>query len=157
MFNKLAVGFDVYIKTFIMAMIPVIEIRGSIPYGVTQGLGHITALVVSLIGSTLIIPIIIYLFRPITNLLLKTRIFKKFTQYVIDKTLKEQTKIKKFGLLGLFFVVAVPLPGTGIYTGSFLSALLHIRIAYAMPIIALGNLVAGLIMLALTYGIGQIF
>lgn len=157
MLTNLAIGFDVYIKTFLMAMVPVIELRGSIPYGVSQGLSHVSALITSLIGSVIIIPVIIYLFRPITNILLRTRLFKKFTQYVIDKTLKEQTKIKKFGLLGLFLVVAVPLPGTGVYTGSFLSALLHLRIAYAMPIIALGNLVAGMVVLAITYGIGQMF
>lgn len=145
------------IRTFIMAMMPVIELRGAIPYGVSQGLSHMSAFLISVIGSTAPVPLIILLFRPITDILIMNKYFKKFVQYVVDKTLKEQSKIKKFGLFGLFAIVAVPLPGTGAWTGSFLSSLLKIRIAYAVPIIALGNAAAGLLVLALTYGIGQIF
>lgn len=150
-------GLSPELRTFIMAMMPVIELRGAIPYGVSQGLSHFSAFLISVIGSTAPVPLIILFFRPITNLLIKNKYFNKFVRFVVDKTLKEQSKIKKFGLFGLFVVVAIPLPGTGAWTGSFLSSLLKLRIVYALPIIALGNAAAGLLVLALTYGIGQIF
>lgn len=150
-------GLSPELRTFIMAMMPVIELRGAIPYGISQGLSHFSAFLISVIGSTAPVPLIILFFRPITNLLIKNKYFNKFVRFVVDKTLKEQSKIKKFGLFGLFVVVAIPLPGTGAWTGSFLSSLLKLRIVYALPIIALGNAAAGLLVLALTYGIGQIF
>ena len=71
----------------------------------------------------------------------------------MGKVHKHQDKVKKFGYLAIFIFVAIPLPGTGVWTGSLLAAMLDLRFRYAFPVIAVGHLVAGLAMLFVTHSI----
>lgn len=146
---------NIYLYTFFIAMVPVIELRGAIPIGVSLGLSHIEAFIVSFIGSIIPISFVIYLFRPVASTLRNTFLKKFFDK--IEKAIKNGEYVKRLGLFGLFLFVAIPLPGTGIYSGSLIAAFLNIRLKHALTIIACGNFVAGLIVMILTYGIGRIF
>ena len=147
---------NIYLYTFFIAMVPLIELRGAIPIGVSLGLSHIEAFIVSFIGSIIPIPFVIYLFRPVASTLRNT-FLKKLFDKIEKKAIKNGEYVKRLGLFGLFLFVAIPLPGTGIYSGSLIAAFLNIRLKYALFIIACGNFVAGLIVMVLTYGIGRIF
>ncbi|MDO5718647.1 MAG: small multi-drug export protein [Tissierellia bacterium] len=148
---------DPVIRTFAMAMLPVVELRGAIPLGIAMGLTHFESLVISFLGSMIPVPFILTLFRPITSWMRSTALFKKLVKRVVDRTMEKEKTIKDFGLLGLLILVAIPLPGTGVWSGSFLSSLLNIRKRRAIPIIAIGNIIAGILVLSITFGISQIF
>lgn len=144
-----------FFKVVLMAMMPVIELRGSLPIAVGMGYSNIEALFISLFASMIPVPFILLLFRPITEAMRRTEIFSKLVNKIIARTMKNEEKIKKYGLLGLVIIVAIPLPGTGVWTGSFLAALLHLRLRDSFFAIFLGNLIAGIIVLTITYGIGS--
>jgi uncharacterized membrane protein len=66
-------------------------------------------------------------------------------------------KVQKYGAWGLFIFVAIPLPGTGVWTGSLIAALLDIRIKWALPAIFFGNMIAAIIIATVSYGLFSIF
>lgn len=144
-----------FFKVVLMAMMPVIELRGSLPIAVGMGYSNMEALFISLFASMIPVPFILLLFRPITEAMRRTEIFSKLVNKIIARTMKNEEKIKKYGLLGLVIIVAIPLPGTGVWTGSFLASLLHLRLSDSIFAIFLGDLIAGIIVLTITYGIGS--
>lgn len=144
-----------FFKVVLMAMMPVIELRGSLPIAVGMGYSNMEALFISLFASMIPVPFILLLFRPITEAMRRTEIFSKLVNKIIARTMKNEEKIKKYGLLGLVIIVAIPLPGTGVWTGSFLASLLHLRLRDSFFAIFLGDLIAGIIVLTITYGIGS--
>ncbi len=140
-------------KTFVTAMLPVLEIRGAIPVGVASGLDPWLAFAVGFAGNLLPIPFLILLTRLVIEWLKEHSILVKFTSWLEDKGSKEAQKVKKYSFWGLFVLVAIPLPGTGAWTGALVASLLDMRLKRAMPAIALGVAAAGLIVLAVTCGV----
>ncbi len=141
------------IATVLVSMVPVIELRGGIPYGVGFGLSYPEAFIAAFIGNMIPIPFIMMFLRRIFDWL---RQFEK-TRGVIERLetrahLKGQ-KVEKYRALGLFILVAIPLPGTGAWTGALVASVLDIRMRTALPIIALGVITAGIIVLGLTHGV----
>lgn len=136
-----------------VAMLPYIELRGAIPIGISMGMHPLHALVLALLGSMIPSPVIMLVFRPFFNFVKRTGLFRSLTEKIVDKTLKKASGIKKYYIPGLFIFVAVPLPSTGVWTGSLAAALLNIRLLHAFPTIFLGNVVAGLIITLISYGI----
>ncbi len=131
------------------AAMPVVELKGAIPIGIALGLSPFLSSFVSFIGSTLPIPFILFGLRPFFEFLKKVAVFEKFTLWLTDRSLSKSGKIQKYGSYGLFLFVALPLPGTGVWTGCVIAALLDIRFKWAFPAIFLGNLVACLIIVSL--------
>lgn len=138
------------LTVMLTAALPIIELRGAIPVGISLGLSPIHAFVLSFIGSMIPVPIILFAIRPIFNYLKKTKLFNKLVHKLTDKSLNKSTKIKKYGAWGLMLFVAIPLPGTGVWTGSLIAALLNMRFKWAFPAIFFGNLVAGIIVVGLS-------
>lgn len=134
-------------------MLPVIEIRGAIPVGVAAGLQPWLAFFVGFIGNMLPVPALILLVRKVLQWLKKHDILVKFTAWLENKGSKGAQTVQKYSFWGLFVLVAIPLPGTGAWTGALVASLLDMRLRRALPSIALGVLVAGLIVLAVTYGV----
>ena len=123
------------ITTFFMAMIPVIELRGALPVGVAGGLPVWVATVIAIFGNMVPIPFRLLLLRRIFAWL---RSFPKLGSF-IDKLerhahLKGKT-VKKYRTLGLFVLVAIPLPGTGAWTGALVADVLDMRMKTALPAI----------------------
>jgi len=141
------------LTVMLTAALPIIELRGAIPVGISLGLSPIHAFVLSFIGSMIPVPIILFTIRPIFNYLKKTKLFNKLVHKITDKSLNKSAKIKKYGAWGLMLFVAIPLPGTGVWTGSLIAALLNMRFKWAFPAIFFGNLVAGMLIMGVSNGV----
>ena len=141
------------LKTLVTAMLPILEIRGAIPVGVASGLDPWLAFAVGFVGNMLPIPILILLTRKIIEWLKKHNVLVKLTAWLENKGSKGAQKVQKYSFWGLFILVAIPLPGTGAWTGALVASLLDMRLKRALPSIAMGVAVAGLIVLLVTYGV----
>lgn len=144
--------------TMLVSMVPVVELRGGIPFGVAQGLPVWTAFLAAVIGNMLPVPFIIVYIRRIFQWM-RRRL--PWLNSLVDRLerkahLKGRT-VSKYKYLGLILFVAVPLPGTGAWTGSLVAAVLNIRMRHALPAILLGLMAAGLITTALTLGVFHLF
>lgn len=141
------------IITFLVSMVPVIELRGAVPLGYGKGLNIWVAVAVSIVGNLIPVPFIILFIRRIFALL--RRINKKFDGLVSRLEKRAENKsdvVKKYSFWGLFLLVAIPLPGTGAWTGALVAAMLDMRLKRAMPAIVLGVLAAGIIVAFITCG-----
>ena len=96
------------------------------------------------------VPFILFSIRPIFNYLKKTKLFKKLVHKLTDKSLNKSGKIQKYGAWGLLVFVAIPLPGTGVWSGSLAAALLDMRFKWAFPAILVGNIIAAVIIMGLS-------
>ena len=136
-------------------MLPVVELRGGIPFGLSLDLGHIPALAASIIGNLIPVPFLILFTRRIFQWLRNRS--ARLNHWVTRLELRAQNKghmVQKYQMLGLCILVAIPLPGTGAWTGALVAALMDLRVKYAMPVIALGVLLAGVFVSAIAYGFG---
>lgn len=148
-------GLSPQLITFIISMIPVLELRGSIVVaGGILKLPFIQTFLVAVIGNMLPIPFILLFIEKIFNWLKKTRL-KKFPIWVEKHAMKHSAQIEKYGYLGLFLFVAIPLPGTGAWTGSLLAVLFNMKPAKSLLFVFFGVLTAGLVMSLLSFGILQ--
>ena len=134
-------------------MMPILEIRGAIPVGVASGLDPWLAFAVGFVGNMLPIPILILLTRKVIEWLKKHNMLVKLTAWLENKGSKGAQKVQKYSFWGLFILVAIPLPGTGAWTGALVASLLDMRLKRALPAIAMGVASAGLIVLLVTYGV----
>lgn len=143
-----------YIGTLIISMIPIIELRGAIPVAVFSfHLTYVEAFVISFIGNILPVYFIVKYIRPIFDLLGRIKIFKKIIDWVTEKANKkiaENQKLQTAALLALYLFVAIPLPGTGAWTGSLIANFLDLKPKKAVPVICAGVFTAGVIILVLT-------
>lgn len=139
--------------TFFISMVPVIELRGALPIGVGMGLDPWTALIVSIIGNMVPVPFIIIFIRRILNWMHRFEKFDRLANKLEAKAERQGDKLVKYETLGLFLLVAVPLPGTGAWTGSLVAALFDLRLKTAIPTIFAGVVAAGLVVFFITYGV----
>lgn len=141
---------------FVISLFPVLECRGGMIAARLMEIPFVTAFLLCYIGNMLPIPFIILFIRKIFDFLRRFKFFEKIITKLEAKTAKNKDKVLKYKSWGLLIFVAIPFPGTGGWTGALMAALLDIRFKRALPIIALGVLIAGFIMSALTYGLFQI-
>jgi uncharacterized membrane protein len=146
------------IATFIVAMLPVIELRGAIPLGVGLGLSHWASMAISCVGNLAPVPFIILFARRIFEWM-KRRSSRlgAFASKLEQRAYSKRDVIKKWQTLGLVILVAIPLPGTGAWTGALVAAVLNMRLKRAFPAIVLGVLIAGVLVTGITYGFTTIF
>lgn len=146
------------IITFLWSMVPVIELRGAIPIGVGSGLPYWVAVVVSIVGNLVPVPFIILFIRKIFELMRKWS--KKLDGLVTRLEKRAESKsevVQKYAFWGLFVLVAIPLPGTGAWTGALVAAMLDMRLKRAFPAIVLGVLGAAAIVTFVTFGADKLF
>lgn len=144
---------SIELTVILTAALPIIELRGAIPVGISLGLTPIHATILSFIGSMIPVPFILFSIRPIFDYLRTTKIFKKMIYKLTDKSMRRSNKIQKYGVWGLLLFVAIPLPGTGVWSASLAASLLDIRFKWAFPTIFIGNLIAGLLIMILSHGL----
>ena len=135
----------------VIAMAPVVELRGAIPYGIARGLPFWMVFTLAYLGNLLPVPFIILFIRRIFAFLRRSKVLGPFIEKLEQKAHLKGRLVNKYKTLGLFILVAIPLPGTGAWTGSLVAAFLDIRMRHALPAIALGVLVAGLLVSAISY------
>lgn len=153
-------GADVgkYLATLIISMIPVIELRGAIPIGVGLGLTHIEAMAISVIGNMLPVPFIILFIRPIFKWMTqKSEKLGRLARKLEAKAEGKWDRIHRFQFFALTLFVAIPLPGTGAWTGALIAAVMNMRLRNALPSVLLGVVIAGILVTGLTYGFTSIF
>ncbi|SRR5690554_2736948 len=139
------------LTVLLTAAMPVIELRGAIPLGLSLGMSPLHATLISLLGSMIPVPFILFTIRPIFNYLKTTKTFKKLVHRLTDKSLNNNgQKIQKYGIWGLIILVAIPLPGTGVWSGSLAASLLDMRFKWAFPAILIGNIIAAFIVLGVS-------
>lgn len=141
------------IIAFIVSLLPILELRGGLIAAKLMNVEFIRAFIICFIGNMLPIPFILLFIRKIFNLLKKNKSFARLIEKLEKKSLSKADNIRKYRLWGLFLFVAIPLPGTGAWTGALIADLLDIRIRDAMLTIGAGVLVAGCIISALSYGL----
>lgn len=140
---------------FVISLCPVLECRGGMIAARLMEIPFIKAFLICYLGNMLPIPFIILFIRKIFDFLRRFKFFSKIVEKLEAKTEKNKEKVLRYESWGLLIFVAIPLPGTGGWTGALMAALLDIRMKKSLPIIALGVLIAGFIMSAVTYGIFQ--
>ena len=150
MITELLNFLSIELTVLLTAALPIIELRGAIPVGISLGLSPIHATVISFIGSMIPVPFILFTIRPIFNYLKTTKLFKKLVHKLTDKSLNKSGNIQKYGAWGLLVFVAIPLPGTGVWSGSLAAALLDMRFKWAFPAILVGNIIAAVIIMGLS-------
>jgi len=146
------------LATLVVSVVPVIELRGAIPIGVALGLHPIAAMLASILGNMLPVPFIILFVRHIFTWLKRhSSLGRRMVQWLEDRAHNKSALVIKYRAIGLCLLVAVPLPGTGAWTGSIVAALLDIPLREAIPTILLGVIIAGLIVTGITCGVITIF
>ena len=138
----------------LVSMVPVIELRAAIPIGCGLGLPWWQNYIAAVVGNMIPVPFIVLFIRRIFAFI---RAHWSKLNGLLDRlesrAEKKMDTVRKFEVLGLLIFVAIPLPGTGAWTGALIAALLDIRIRRAVPTILLGVLIAGAIVTAVSYGV----
>ena len=142
------------LKTFLMAMVPIIELSGAIPYGAgIAGLPIWQAALIAVLGNLLPVPFLVVFTRDVFALMRKKS--DKLNSIVLRmerKADKNKDVVLRYEFWGLVILVAIPLPGTGAWTGALVAAMMDMQLKRAFPAIALGVVVAAFIVTWVTYG-----
>ncbi len=151
--NTLSDKLSPEIIAFIVSMLPVLELRGGLIAAKLMDIEFAKAFIICYIANMLPIPFILVFIRKIFNLLKKISKVEESITKLEARSLRKADKVKKYRLWGLLLFVAIPLPGTGAWTGALVADLLDIRIKHSLPTIAVGVLIAGIIISVLSYGL----
>lgn len=138
---------------FLISMVPVIELRGAIPVGAALGLPWYGNYLAAVCGNLLPVPFILLFIRHILAWMERRGWFLWFIRFVNEKVRKHTNKVLRYARWGLLIFVAIPLPGTGAWTGALIAAFLDMRLRTAFPAISGGVAIAGGIMTAASYGV----
>ena len=144
--------------TLVVSMLPVLELRGAIPLGVSLGLDIWPATLVSILGNMIPVPFIILFTRRVFEFLRSksARLERLVTR--LEKRAEGKWKtVNKYKILGLAIFVAIPLPGTGAWTGALIAAVMDLRMKSAIPAIFTGVIIAAILISGLTFGFTAIF
>ena len=144
-----------YIKLILISMVPVIELRGTIPLGIAMDLNPMYVYLSCLIGSSIVSIPIILVFRQVIDYLRHRKYFNIAIRWVDSKIESRAKKLKAASILGLIIFVGVPLPTTGSWSGAALASILKMRIKDALLGVFIGNAIAGIIMLIVSLHISE--
>jgi uncharacterized membrane protein len=149
--------FGKIVTTFFISMVPVIELRGAIPFATAQGLELHLAVITAIIGNLVPVPFIILFIRKIFNFIRRhVPKLNNFVSKMEKRAAKKSDVVMKYAFWGLLILVAIPLPGTGAWTGALIAAMLDMRIKKAFPAIALGVVTSAIIVTIITYGVSAL-
>lgn len=138
---------------FLLAMLPIAELRVSIPLGIALGIDPWLAFLYSILGNGAAAVIVTFLLPLAYRILYRFHWVQIIWDKLAAKTHNKGEKVERYGALGLLLFVAIPLPGTGVWTGILLAFLLGIRPRYALPAVLCGMVLAGLVMTLASIGV----
>lgn len=142
------------LMTLLISMAPVAELRAAIPFAITHDLNPWLTYVLVVAGNMVPVPFIILFIREIFKFLRKKH--HKIDDFIKKLEKRADSKadtVRKYEKIGLFILVAIPLPGTGAWTGALVAAMLEMRLKDAIPMIFLGVCAAGVAVMMLTIGV----
>lgn len=137
-------------------MIPIIEQKVAIPVGILAQMDALQVYFLTLIGAILPAPFIILFVKAIFEYLKRFKGFERIVDKLERRALSKSEQVEKYKMIGLLLFVAIPLPGTGVWTGSLIAALLGIDKKQAILAVVLGAILCGLIILIFTQGMANI-
>ncbi len=155
MIDKFQLGHEWLVLFF--SMLPFFELRLSIPYGILNHVPWQTTFILSIIGNFLPIIPLLFLLEKILALFIKIDIFNRMYNFIMRNTQKKSALVKKYGLIGLYIFVSIPIPGSGIYTGSVLALLFDMKKRDAFIALSAGMVTAGVLVTLATLGIVSVF
>ena len=143
-----------FAMAFLISMLPVVELRGGLPYGIVLGLDYPLSLTAAVLGNMVPVPFIILYIRYVFQWLRRRSPWWRAKIEALEKKAHLKGRlVHKYSAIGLCILVAIPLPGTGAWTGALVAAVLDMRLKNAVPTIFLGVCIAAGIMTAVTFGI----
>lgn len=146
------------VTTAFVSMVPIIELRGAIPWAVGMGLSPAIAIPVAIIGNLVPIPFIILFIKKIFAWMRrKSQKLNSVVDKMEAKAEKNKERVLKYAFWGLALFVAIPLPGTGAWTGALVAAMLDMPLKKAFPSILLGVVGAGIVIAFVSYGAAELF
>ena len=145
------------IGIFFISLLPVIELRGSIPIGYYQGLPWYTNMITSIIGNILPVPFILLFVVKVFEFMKKRNIMVNVIEKIEKRAMSRSESIANKEFLGLMLFVAIPFPGTGAWTGALIAALLQFNRKRSFFYIGLGVVIAAVIMTLASYGVISLF
>lgn len=150
--------FGKFISTFAISMVPVVELRLGLPYGITLGLAYPLALTAAILGNMFPTPfIVVYIRRVFAWLRRHWAALDGFISRLEQRADTKGETVRRYGFWGLILLVAIPLPGTGAWTGALVAALLNMRLRDAIPAIFIGVCIAAAIITGVTFGVIHAF
>lgn len=135
-----------------VAALPISELRGAIPLGLSIGLSPLEAFLWAVIGNFLPVVPVLLLLEATTGWLMRYRPSRRLLTWVFGRTRRRSSAVQRYGLVGLVLLVAIPLPTTGAWTGCIAAYLLGIEYGRAIPAIFTGTLIAGVVVVILSVG-----
>ncbi len=151
--NALSDKLSPEIITFVVSLLPILELRGGLIAAKLMGVEFFKAFAICFVGNMLPIPFILLFIRRIFNLLKRIPKIEELINKLEARSLRKADNVKKYRLIGLILFVGIPLPGTGAWTGALIADLLDIRIKHSLPAIAVGVFIAGVIISIFSYGL----
>lgn len=142
---------------FFCSMLPIIELRGAIPLGAGLGVASWQTFLLAVAGNLLPVPFLLLLWRWVLRLMHRIRWTRGIAEWLEERAERSRGKIERYEFWGLLIFVAIPLPGTGAWTGSLAAAVMGMRFWKAMLAIGLGVLLAGGTMTLISYGAVAVF
>lgn len=138
-----------------ISMVPIIELRGAIPAGAALGLPWYSCMLAAIVGNCIPVPFILLFIRGILDWMKRCplRLFQKIALWLEQKAEKHKDKVDRYAFWGLLVLVAIPLPGTGAWTGALVAALFRVKAKTAVPAIILGVVGAAVIVILISYGV----
>mgnify|MGYP000963247272 CR=1 FL=1 len=149
-----------WLEVLIMAAVPVVELRGAIPYGILAlDMSILQTFILSYVGSLIPAPFILLFVKKILEYMSTSKVafFRRIAEKLNNKGTKKIAEMKKTTFWGLTLFIAIPLPGTGVWTGCLVAALLGMRFKYSMGAAVLGTLIAGIVVTAIVASGAHIF
>ena len=142
---------------FLLSLLPVSEIRGGLIAARMYGMDLALAWLIAYIGNMLPIPFLLLFLRKIFNWMRKWPKLAKVVDWLDHRADRHRKTIERSAWIGLFLLVAIPLPGTGAWTGALVANFFDIRLKRSLPTIAVGVAAAGVIMAVLLYAMPSLF
>lgn len=143
-----------YILTFLISMVPIVELRGGVPFGITFGIPWYQALIICMIGNVLPVPFIFLFARKVLEWGKDKKYIGKFFTWCLEKGSKGGEKLQASAGKGMFWAllifVGIPLPGTGAWTGTLAASFLKLDFKKSVISVMCGVLLAGIIMTVLS-------
>ena len=142
---------------FLFSAVPIVEQRGAIPVGIFSNYNPFLVFIVSYLGSMLPVPFILLLFNSMYKFLKKYPMFDKITNVIDSKISKNKNKLEKYKEIGLIAFIAIPLPTTGVWTGSAIAAFLGLDFKKSFFCAAIGALISAIIITAMCLILPSLF
>ena len=136
-----------------MAAVPVVELRGAIPFGLAFGLPADLVFLLAVVGNMLPMPFLLFFVRKVFRLLRQRPWWGEKIDRLKSRAHLKGRMVRKYRILGLIILVAIPLPGTGAWTGALVATIFRIPIRKALPALLIGVLIAGAIVTAVSCGV----